>query len=541
MIGALKTPGNAALHPGEAQPKTAELDQASEVSSGHTRQCDASDISALSARSRKRSRSEDDEATPPQRIKLSANNLDVQLAPGGQIEPDGQIEPAGLSAVQLRDNLQDAVQALTRQYDDPSPDRTAALQAEAHSAARNYGATPGTVFDRVIPFAQAVVSAGVGAAGGFAFPGRGLGLAFADAGVRSATGNPELGVIRPTLMPTGASVGIDLGAIGAGYLAGSFFGGAGNFVAQKVFVPTVNNLFCRTLKPVPAEALVPQEMVNLMNARSVADGQTGHGTLLRQAAVAMSKSAAALDSPVNTRFGQLSFGVFTALGVGVPKPALGFQGALAVSGVMSFAGGAGLGALMAGNQMASKIKVPNLALLRTEGNTPTAVGNTAMNPETWCSVPLFYSHQKPMAFAADVSAGFGFASYADMGQVVGYRMAKMARASFTMSAALIVPKLVSLATNEIPVLNPIAAVSAGMGTVLAIPPWFNSLIHQFPANDQAHRPPPANTATNLQPPNPADNPQTANSFAPVTSAEPAIDIEAQQGTFFSANDNVRSI
>ena len=128
-----------------------------------------------------------------------------------------------------------------------------------------------------------------------------------------------------------------------------------------------------------------------------------------------------------------------------------------------------------------------------------------------------------------------------MGQVISYRMARVARASLSMSAALLVPKLVSLATNSAPVLYTVAAVSAGMGTYVAIAPWFNSLVNQFPANDRAHRPPPANTPTNLQPLNPADNPQTANSFVPVTSAELAIDIEAQPCTYLGASESVPSI
>ena len=548
----------------------AELGQASAVRSGRTLQRATSDISALPGRGLKRPRSEDDEATPPRRIELSANNRDEQLAqaeqaapidhiaPGEQIAPGEHIAPgeqvatadqlapteqaaAGLSTVQLRRSLQTAVQALTGLRDDSPAELTKSLQSAAHFAARDYGTKPTAVLDRGIPFLQATSSVGVGALVGFGIPGRAVGVALADAGIRGATGNPEWDVFRPAMTPTGAAVGIQVGSIGAGYVAGSIFGGAGNFAAQKLLVPVVNNILRRTLKPVPVEAVVPDEMVQLLNARPDADGRLAQGTRLRQAAADMSKSAAALDNLVNVRFGQLSFGITAALAAGVPKPLSGFAGAVAIGGAVSFVGGAGLGGLMANNQMRSKIKVPDLALLRMESANPTAEHNTAINPQTWHSVPLFYSHHKPSSLAADVSAGFGFASYADMGKVVSYRMAGMARASFSMSAALLVPKLTSLATNSAPVLYTVAAVSAGVGTYIAIAPWFNSLVHQFPANDQAHRPPPANTATNLQLPNPADNPQTASSFAPVTNAEPAIDIEAQQGTLFGAGDNVRSI
>lgn len=128
-----------------------------------------------------------------------------------------------------------------------------------------------------------------------------------------------------------------------------------------------------------------------------------------------------------------------------------------------------------------------------------------------------------------------------MGQVVSYRMAKVARAPFSMSAALLVPKLVSLATNSVRVLNTVAAVSAGIGTYVAVAPWFSSLANEFPANDQAHSPPLASSAANQQPANPAGNPETADSPLPTESAELAIDVEAQPRTYLGASDSVRSI
>ena len=408
----------------------------------------------------------------------------ASLAPRVDLPADAAATPAAASAVRLRSTVQSTVQA-------SSADLTnSQTQITAHMAARAYGETAGTNLDRAIPFLQAMTGIGLGAVAGFGVPGRSTGVAFADAGVRGATGNPEWDIHRPASPPpTWTWFGAQFGVTALEYAAGAVLGGAGNLLGQKLLAPLVNNTFRRTLKPIPAEVVVPDEMVNAMNALAPSDTEGGGpGTRLRAAAAARIASARDIDSDFNVRAAQVTFGLPAAVVAAVPRPPNGVAGAMVIGAGVSGFGGAGLGLAMATHQILASMKVPDIDSLNSEDLAERA---GAMNPNTWKTVPLFFTHHKTGSFidgiCADVGAGLGFASWGDLGGVLTYRMGKMAQASWGMSLATLVPKLVSKGTDSVPGLQTVAAVSAAAGTYVAIRPWFAALAKEFPANDKAHR------------------------------------------------------
>ena len=427
---------------------------------------------------------------PPRTASVNGNpgrrRLDedaASLAPRVDLPGDAAAAPAAASAVRLRSTVQSTVQA-------SSADLTISqTQIAAHMAARAYGETAGTNLDRAIPFLQAMTGVGLGAVAGFADPGRSTGVALADAGVRGATGNPEWDIHRPDPPPPTDAWLAQLGVTALEYAAGTMLGGAGNLLGQKLLAPLVNNTFRRTLKPIPAEVVVPDEMVNAMNALAPSDTEGGGpGTRLRAAAAARIASARDIDSDFNVRAAQVTFGLPAAVVAAVPRPPNGVAGAMVIGAGVSGFGGAGLGLAMATHQILASMKVPDIALLTDELDSVRA---GAMDPNTWKTVPLFFTHHKPGSFiggiCADVGAGLGFASWGDLGGVLTYRMAKMGQASWGMSLATLVPKLVSKGTDSVLGLHTVAAVSAVAGTYVAIRPWFAALAKEFPANDKAHR------------------------------------------------------
>jgi hypothetical protein len=120
--------------------------------------------------------------------------------------------------------------------------------------------------------------------------------------------------------------------------------------------------------------------------------------------------------------------------------------------------------------------VPDLERLRAD--PAGAMAN--MQP-----ISLFYTHHKPPAYCVDIQNGFGYPSYAAMGQVIGYRSLKMAQATWPMSLSAMAVPLVALGTNSSPALQTVGAIAAAGGTFFAIKPWFRALAKEFPANDLA--------------------------------------------------------
>jgi hypothetical protein len=415
---------------------------------------------------------------------------DGARGPRVQLPPHARIHAEVLTASGLRTALQDTLGALARPPEGISAEDIAARQLAAHDAARRYAATPGTALDRTVPVLQAIGTVGVGALAGFGTPGRAAGIALADASVRAGVrGNGEWGFLRPAPpAPTLPGFGMVAGMIAADYVAGSLLGGLGNFLGQKVLSPVVNNWAARALQPIPAEVIVPDEMVDLMNAH----GGDNSGTELRESVRIQIASANDLDSKFNTHVGEITFGLAGALAAGVPRPATGFAGSMFIGGGVSLSGGAGLGGVMAVNRMAATARVPDLERLRRD-----PAGALADRQP----ISLFYSHHKPRTFGVDIRAGFGYKSYADMGQVMGYRMLKMGQATWPLSLAMIAVPAVALGTDSSIALQFVGAVSAAGGTYFAMTPWFKALVKEFPANDAAHKPAPAAAAA-IAPPGP---------------------------------------
>jgi hypothetical protein len=422
-------------------------------------------------------------------------------------------EPPPASASERRAALQDALRGVNVPTAGAPPEQVKAWQNSAHNAAVAYGAAPGTLLDRTIPFLQAAGTVGAGALGGFGIPGRSTGMAMADVVVGAATGGAEWGIhVAPgaaepppppgaeatsSHMSAGAAfgeAGTRLGRIGAEYVGGAVLGGLGNFVGQKYLAPAVNSLLPIAFKPIPAEVIVPDEMVDLMDISDPepAEGQASarSGTKLRDDVSKAISSAKDIGSDVNVAFGQAAFIVPGAIRAAIPQDSTGAAGTALIGAAVTTAGGAALGVAMAANQMRAKVQVPNLSLLREDAAA-------ARLPENMKQVPLFYSHHKETTLSADIKQGLGYASNTDMAQVLAYRMAHMAKASASLSVAQIPAAMVGMATTSAAVVNSVAAISGAAGTWVAMIPWFDSLGKRFPENDKAHKPAAAATPAQL--------------------------------------------
>ncbi|MHA6823528.1 type III effector protein [Ralstonia pseudosolanacearum] len=278
-------------------------------------------------------------------------------------------------------------------------------QMEAHEKAVNYGEHSAQHTDRLVAFLHSVLRLGVAGTSMTFGLGRNAGLSAGDALGRAERGVPQAsGVITGSEAPArtmSSQSAFLLAAAGVQQWAlGSVTGAAGNLAGQFVAGPIINML-PRQFQAIDARAVVPQEIVELMNAL-----KPGSGNELRDKAKAMQADIANISSESNMRLGQISFDSITvarmAAQSGTP---LGVAGQISLGLAVSGTAGAVIGAMIAVRQSTATIDVPKADALRAV--LALAPANRPAELETH-AVPLFFAKHATMpatAAAGDIETG----------------------------------------------------------------------------------------------------------------------------------------
>jgi hypothetical protein len=255
---------------------------------------------------------------------------------------------------------------------------------------------------------------------------------------------------------------------------GAALGGVGNFVGQTMVAPLVNRI-PRQSAPVDVSAVVPNEMVTLMNQI-----QPGSGTELREAAAAEQRLNANPNSARNVRVGQAFFDGANGLKAYMQgSDTLGGGGTLLVGTTVSTLAGSAIGATMAINASLSTLSVPNMDSLRRQADLG-AQGR--LENVTRQDVPLFFAKHMgdnvpPLfTFANPVvdPSGSGLQTALNVATSIGQRAGEMLAATTWTGAISAVAPAVVAATPE-PLQDIARAAMAATGIHQAIEPWFNSL------------------------------------------------------------------
>ncbi|WP_197387854.1 type III effector protein [Ralstonia pseudosolanacearum] len=281
------------------------------------------------------------------------------------------------------------------------PDR----QMEAHQKAVNYGEHSAQHTDRLVAFLHSVLRLGVAGTSMTFGLGRNAGLSAGDALGRAERGVPQAsGIITGSEAPArrmSSQSAFLLAAAGVQQWAlGSVTGAAGNLAGQFVAGPIINML-PRQFQAIDARAVVPQEIVELMNAL-----KPGSGNALHDKAKAMQADIANISSESNVRLGQISFDSITAARMAAQSGTpLGVAGQISLGLAVSGTAGAVIGAVIAVRQSTATIDVPKADALRAA--LALAPANRPAELETH-AVPLFFAKHATMpatAVAGDIETG----------------------------------------------------------------------------------------------------------------------------------------
>ncbi|WP_275760876.1 type III effector protein [Ralstonia pseudosolanacearum] len=281
------------------------------------------------------------------------------------------------------------------------PDR----QMEAHQKAVNYGEHSAQHTDRLVAFLHSVLRLGVAGTSMTFGLGRNAGLSAGDALGRAERGVPQAsGIITGSEAPArrmSSQSAFLLAAAGVQQWAlGSVTGAAGNLAGQFVAGPIINML-PRQFQAIDARAVVPQEIVELMNAL-----KPGSGNALHDKAKAMQADIANISSESNVRLGQISFDSITAARMAAQSGTpLGVAGQISLGLAVSGTAGAVIGAVIAVRQSTATIDVPKADALRAA--LALAPANRPAELETH-AVPLFFAKHATMpatAAAGDIETG----------------------------------------------------------------------------------------------------------------------------------------
>lgn len=281
------------------------------------------------------------------------------------------------------------------------PDR----QMEAHRKAVNYGEHSAQHTDRLVAFLHSVLRLGVAGTSMTFGLGRNAGLSAGDALGRAERGVPQAsGIITGSEAPArrmSSQSAFLLAAAGVQQWAlGSVTGAAGNLAGQFVAGPLINML-PRQFQAIDARAVVPQEIVELMNAL-----KPGSGNALHDKAKAMQADIANISSESNVRLGQISFDSITAARMAAQSGTpLGVAGQISLGLAVSGTAGAVIGAVIAVRQSTATIDVPKADALRAV--LALAPANRPAELETH-AVPLFFAKHATMpatAAAGDIETG----------------------------------------------------------------------------------------------------------------------------------------
>lgn len=298
-----------------------------------------------------------------------------------------------------------------------------ANQLNAHREAVAYGKGSAQMMDRVLPFATSVLRVGLGGTSPAFGVGRNSGLAAGDAAARAEQGRAQSGAVfdnsaagaaasAPSAAPAKpASLGSTVFSTVAQWVAGSVAGAAGNLVGQTMVAPIVN-LMPRQFAPIDDKAVVPDQIVNNMNALV-----PGSGTELRAAVKAQQTEISNIGSASNITIGQVVFDSITATrAAALGTTPLGAAGQVGFGLAASASAGGVIGAAMSVRQSVATIKVPNpeeLAAQVAQGGADGAQRLQALI-RNGQEVPLFYAKHMnaaaqpaatPLAQERDLEAG----------------------------------------------------------------------------------------------------------------------------------------
>jgi hypothetical protein len=459
------------------------------------------------------------------------------------------VAPATSLAVNVVSTLAKASQQFSQAVASSQPLQTALsanlenpnAQMGAHLEAVEYGKHSAEVLDRVLPFLHSAARIGV-AGTSLAFGlGRSAGLAAGDAIGRVERGVPQNRDVISGDMPQAATLSststAKLAAVGVQqWLLGSLTGAVGNLAGQFVAGPVLN-LIPRQFQPIDARAVVPQETVDLMNTL-----KPGAGNELRDQVKAAQGEIANIASPSNVLLGQISFDAVTAgRFAGQSGTPLGVAGQVGFGLAVSATAGTMIGAAMAVRQSVATVKVPDIAGLREAVAASPADGAAALANVASKEVPLFFAKHTatggsatvmdaaqrstaaqirdsvlqvasgvvnfPQAAGAAVKQAFvagplldplptaqgaqgsGTAgrALATASNVAGSglrRFLQMAK-STAMTTGMSTASAMLASATEGPARRAVLAVGNAVGIHAAIKPWFNALVRDIPAGDNA--------------------------------------------------------
>ena len=300
-------------------------------------------------------------------------------------------------------------------------DQASANQLNAHREAVAYGQGSSQWLDRVMPFATSVLRVGLAGTSMAFGVGRNSGLAAGDAAARAEQGRPQSGAVfdngaaAPSAAPSGPpSVKSMVVSTIAQLFGGSAAGATGNLLGQTVVAPVIN-LMPRQFAPINDKAVVPDQIVNDMNAL-----MPGAGTKLREAVKAQQAEITNISSETNVTLGQVAFDAVTAArAAALGTTPLGVAGQVGFGLSVSATAGGVIGAVMGVRQSVATIKVPDaekLSALVAAGRTDgaQALEQLMKSPNDTHEVPLFFakhmnaaapSTSTPAGAASDLEAG----------------------------------------------------------------------------------------------------------------------------------------
>lgn len=279
----------------------------------------------------------------------------------------------------------------------------AGAQMGAHEQAAAYGQHSAQMLDRVLPFVLSVARIGV-AGTSMAFGlGRNSGLAAGDALGRAERGAAQSGSFisgsaAPAAILSSQAAGQSVATGVQQWLLGSATGAVGNLAGQFLVAPLLN-LIPRQFNPIDARAVVPDEIVDLMNQL-----KPGSGSELRDKVKATQGEISNISSESNVQLGQFSFDAVTAGRFAIQGATpLGASGQVAVGLAVSATAGAAIGAVMAIRQSVTTVDIPKIADLREAVAAAPADGAAALAQVPTNAVPLYFA--KHMGAAAPAPGG----------------------------------------------------------------------------------------------------------------------------------------
>jgi hypothetical protein len=329
------------------------------------------------------------------------------------------------SAAHVRTQLQQAVDRLGQ--GGPASKPSATQQLDAHQAVLAYGSQAGTLADRIVP------------------------------------GYHKAMTTLATAL-TGGDKKADLNTDPAQWLG------------QKLAGPALN-MVGRQQVALPPEAIVPDEMVDLMNKLD-----PGAGEALRNQVTQQQQELGSAGSASNQKIGQVVSGLATVAQKVAQDPSSSSTASphqkAAVDTMISASAGAATGAAQAFQAGKAKVEVPDMEALRKAQVPEGASGKDVLARLPTQSAPLSYSRHKPMAERTsefkESTKGASIAQYASAALRVGMKAMDAIHpdkvAAMLMSAA----PFVAGSGAGAPVAAAMTGVAAALGAYATVRPYLET-------------------------------------------------------------------